>query len=314
MGTLRLMKNQIKIIFLLALSLNICASELTIPNVFVANTPAVAAQVNENFNAVESSIDDNDSRLDILEALVLQLQNDLNTANSEISQLQSSLLAVENNTVLELDGLLKLTVIDGDKTAEFTNVNIQLNSGAGSTSGVNGLGNLIIGYNEASTSAPFFCSDPQYPDSKSCIGNLETWAQNVRIGSHNLIVGGGHSYTKYSAAMFGWNNVSNAIGTLTAGVLNIANGNSSSITGGQKNNTNANLTSITGGTDNTANSTLSSITSGRGNTTNGYGSSITAGNSNSTHVNSNWSSVSGGSSRSTVSAFSWVGGSLRENN
>ena len=44
------------------------ASDVTIPNTFVANTPALAAEVNANFAAVEAAIDDNDARLDTLEA------------------------------------------------------------------------------------------------------------------------------------------------------------------------------------------------------------------------------------------------------
>lgn len=38
---------------------NAFADDLTIPNTFTAGTPAVAADVNANFSAVESSVDDN---------------------------------------------------------------------------------------------------------------------------------------------------------------------------------------------------------------------------------------------------------------
>ncbi len=43
------------------------AGEVTIPNTFTANTPAVAAEVNENFDALETAVNDNDSRLDNLD-------------------------------------------------------------------------------------------------------------------------------------------------------------------------------------------------------------------------------------------------------
>jgi hypothetical protein len=39
------------------------AGQVSLPNVFQANTPAVAGEVNANFNAVKSAVDDNDSRI-----------------------------------------------------------------------------------------------------------------------------------------------------------------------------------------------------------------------------------------------------------
>jgi len=39
------------------------ASDLTVPNEFVSGTPAVAADVNANFDAIEAAVDDNDTRI-----------------------------------------------------------------------------------------------------------------------------------------------------------------------------------------------------------------------------------------------------------
>lgn len=47
--------------------LNASASELTIPNTFSAGTPAVADEVNANFSAVETAVNDNDGRIAALE-------------------------------------------------------------------------------------------------------------------------------------------------------------------------------------------------------------------------------------------------------
>lgn len=44
------------------------ASSVTVPNTFVAGTPAVAAEVNANFSAVAAAINDNDLRLTSAEA------------------------------------------------------------------------------------------------------------------------------------------------------------------------------------------------------------------------------------------------------
>lgn len=49
-------------------SFNVWAGALTIPNTFVANDPAVAADVNENFTAVETAVDDNNSRITAVES------------------------------------------------------------------------------------------------------------------------------------------------------------------------------------------------------------------------------------------------------
>ncbi|MCF6300676.1 MAG: hypothetical protein L3J52_06120 [Proteobacteria bacterium] len=325
---------------MVVLALNINASELTIPNTFTANTPAVAAQVNANFAAVEVSVDDNDSRLDALEALVTQLQTDLATANSTISTLQTDLTTansnintlqadlsnVENNTVLQLDGFLQLTVVEGNDTAEFSGLNVQVNDGSGDTAGtVNGLGNLIIGYGEDSGSAPFFCSSPQYTDSLSCTSNFGIWDNNVRTGSHNLVVGFGHSYTKYGSIVLSERNVSNGIGTFVAGFRNIASGFSSSVSGGQNNSAagtyssvsggwsngaDGNSSSVSGGQNNSAGGTYSSVSGGWSNGADGNSSSISGGQNNS--ADGTYSSVSGGFVRTAAGDWDWVAGSLIE--
>ena len=43
------------------------ASSVSVPNTFTGGTPAVAAEVNANFSAVENAINDNDSRVTALE-------------------------------------------------------------------------------------------------------------------------------------------------------------------------------------------------------------------------------------------------------
>lgn len=49
------------------------AGEVTIPNTFQSGTPAVAAEVNANFTALETAVYDNDSRIAALESSVADM-------------------------------------------------------------------------------------------------------------------------------------------------------------------------------------------------------------------------------------------------
>ncbi|GAB1266046.1 hypothetical protein [Aurantivibrio infirmus] len=61
-----MLNNQLKIVttgILLLCGQPLLASELTVPNTFVAGQAAVADEVNANFTAVKSAVDDNNSRI-----------------------------------------------------------------------------------------------------------------------------------------------------------------------------------------------------------------------------------------------------------
>ncbi len=309
-----------KIVLMVFMSIGVNAAELTIPNTFVANTPAVASEVNGNFAAVETAVDDNNARIAALEATIASLQATVNSLNSRLT-------SVENNTVLELDGLLQFSMFKGYPTAEFTGVNVQVNNGTGITIAANGLGNLTVGYNEASNTASEFCSDPQYTDSVNCIGNLELWGRNVYRGSHYLILGTGHSYDDSGGMVSGRNNISNglfasvvggnnniasgAASAILGGDFNIASGESSTVSGGRQNQTTSSSSSISGGWGNIASAITSSITGGRDNRATALYSTVTGGFNNQSDGNS--SSVSGGSNRTAAGLNDWVAGSLFEN-
>ena len=97
--------------------------------------------------------------------------------------------------------------VGGMPTVQFTGVNVQVVSGAGSThAAVNGLGNLIVGYAENAMGFP-------------------------QTGSHDLIVGSNNGWTGYGeivggtgnqalgnyASAFGQNNEASGRGSLVAG-------------------------------------------------------------------------------------------------
>jgi hypothetical protein len=74
------------------------ASSLTVPNTFTNATPAVASQVNDNFNAVKTAVDDNDARLDVLEPsaspIVVNCSTDANALQTALSSPRTGKLLI----------------------------------------------------------------------------------------------------------------------------------------------------------------------------------------------------------------------------
>jgi uncharacterized coiled-coil protein SlyX len=102
--------------------------------------------------------------------------------------------------------------VDGRDTLRLSGMNLQVVNGTGTTDGApNGLGNVVIGY-----------SAPPKQQSKP----------SERTGSHYLVVGDGHSWTRF--------------GGLVAGLENQALGDHASVLGGHQN-TATGLTSVVGG-------------------------------------------------------------------
>jgi hypothetical protein len=142
---------------------------------------------------------------------ITSLQSQVTTLTSEVSALQSTLAGVtrSGNTLL-LSGL-----------------NMQLESGVGSTTGSpNGLGNLIIGYNES---------------------------PGTQTGSGNLLLGTGQSFTSYGGIVAGnANTISGPFASVTGGSKNTARGVYSSISGGDANLASDPYATIAGGCANLA--------------------------------------------------------------
>lgn len=144
-------------------------------------------------------------------------------------------------------------------TLVFSGMNLQVVNGTGTTSGTpNGIGNVIVGYNELPPSTP----------------------AGFRDGSHYLIVGSGHTYTSnsYGGIVSGFQNTVDSVNaSVTGGAYNTASGVYSSVTGGLANSATRTATSVTGGSNNTASAEKSSVTGGDYNTAGGWFSSVTGG-------------------------------------
>jgi len=171
---------------------------------------------------------------------------------------------------------------DGDDVV-FKNVNIKIVNGSGKTETSNGVGNLIVGYNEPRTSG----SD--------------------KSGSHNIVVGPKHNYSSYGGLVAGYSNeISGSYACVSGGESNIAEGTYSSVSGGSLNTAENHWSSIAGGYGNTASHLWSSVSGGYGNTASGRYSIVSGGESNTASDRS--ASVSGGHNNLASGYYSSVSG------
>jgi hypothetical protein len=172
----------------------------------------------------------------------------------------------------------KLQYISGGlNEVVITGANLRIVNGLGSTLTTNGLGNLIVGYNE-----------PRH------VGNEET-------GSHNIVVGFQHSFTSFGGLVAGaQNDIRGDFATVSGGSFNVASGVGSMICGGVSNIASGVESVVCGGQANTASGTRASISGGNSNTAAGFSSSVSGGLSN--LAESDFSSVSGGQ-RNTATGF-----------
>jgi hypothetical protein len=166
--------------------------------------------------------------------------------------------------------------------------NVHVRSGSGNTfddcsvfepdfpncESLTGLGNFIVGYNDR---------DRGIQD---------------RSGSHNLVVGRGHSYGSFGGMVAGgFNTIRGAYASVSGGERNIASGDFSSVSGGFRNRATERDSSVSGGRENEASGFLSSVSGGSGNLASG-----------------GFSSVSGGEHRVAPDEFDWAAGGLFEPN
>ena len=150
-----------------------------------------------------------------------------------------------------------------NKSIRFSEVNLQVVSGLGATNGhpsdpnltsgltaTNGLGNLIIGYDENN-------------------GTL------AKVGSHNLVVGSYSTYESFGGAVLGANNsIQGPYCVVSGGIANTAKGLHCSVTGGSENLADGVGASVTGGALNIANGLVPSVHGGLSNESIGQNSTI----------------------------------------
>jgi hypothetical protein len=191
---------------------------------------------------------------------------------AHVDGLESRIAQLET-TVSQLVSLLQNVTRSGNDIT-FSGVNVHVVNGTGTTYGtVNGLGNLIVGYNELRSSG------------------------NDRTGSHNIVVGSRQNYSSYGGLVAGYQNaISGAYASVSGGYFNAASSSGASVSGGYSNTASYFYASVSGGYLNTASGNRASVSGGHSNTASGT-----------------YSSISGGRNNEASGQYSFVGGGGGEN-
>ena len=247
-----------------------------------------------------------------LKTQVAALQNQ----SDQIAALRAQVAAVQSqsNALKPLASLapyvrLDLSTINGviGPHVIFEGVNVHVRSGMGPVTDVieaysfnaasgtygttlytNGLGNLIIGYDELPCAAR---GCPALPAR--------------REGSHNLVVGIGHQFSDLGALLAGVNSVSGApSANVLGGWNNQALSMTASILGGEVNQAIGRSSVVVGGYANAASGSFAAIAGGFGNLATNTGATVSGGHTN--QATGEYSTVGGGFRRNATAVDSWA--------
>jgi hypothetical protein len=133
--------------------------------------------------------------------------------------------------VAALEDLLQPFSRDGNEVF-ITGANLHIVNGLGQTDCQNlsdcpnGLGNLIVGYNESRDDGEF----------------------DIRTGSHNVVLGQRNNFSRFAGLVVGnFNEISGDFAVVSGGELNTASGDFASVSGGFENTASSFASSVSGG-------------------------------------------------------------------
>jgi trimeric autotransporter adhesin len=280
----------------------------------IASLQSTVSALQGEVSALQTTNAVQQNQINKLQTNNAKLQNQVTSLQTSNTRLESQLTTVQSNPALALGPFVSV-----DPNPEFgvigphikfKGANIHIESGSEATDdhgNSTGLGNLIIGYDE----------DP------SLFGRAPL-STGDRGGSHNLVIGSGHRFTK--AALGGLlagelNTISNLAASVSGGLDNIASGGFASVTGGASNTASdgngisfgATAPSVSGGVNNTAGGPFASVSGGENNTASGAGASVSGGLNNTatgTFVPVQAPSVSGGENNIAIGEGASVTGGL----
>lgn len=221
-----------------------------------------------------------------LKTKVSDLQTTVSGQADQIAALQSALAQEVSDRKAAVDPLADLLQPFSRTGTEvyLTGANLHIVNGLGNTKQVNGLGNLIVGYNALRG------------------GN------DLRTGSHNLIVGDYQNYTAYGGFVAGKvNTISGPYSTVVGGSGNQCSGSTACISGGALNQATGDSACVTAGWANTASGSFSSVTGGINNVADGVTASVSGGSL--CRASGDTTSISGGWNIAQSARFGWSAGS-----
>lgn len=167
-------------------------------------------------------------------------------------------------------------------TLVISGVNVQVVNGLGATATTNGLGNLIVGYDELGLPAD-------------------------HTGSHNFVGGSQNRYASYGGLVLGFDNwIDGPYAAVSGGQGNLARGDSASVSGGAVGFALGRAASVSGGKANTAYGDWSSISGGWVGSATGELASVSGGLFN--FADGDRSTISGGEYNEADGAGSTVSG------
>jgi hypothetical protein len=188
------------------------------------------------------------------------------------------------NRIAQLEALL-LNITRNENDIYIDGANLHIRSGSGYTADtVNGLGNLIVGYNEQ-----------------------RGGGEDDRSGSHNIVVGRSNNFSSYGGLVVGYRSeISGNYASVSGGTHNTADGYGSSVSGGFSNTASNENASVSGGEHNTAGEDFTWVSGGSYNTANEAHASVSGGYHN--IASGSNASISGGRYNRAIGYSSFIGG------
>ena len=235
-------------------------------------------------------------------------------AGSARQSLQQRVEALEQTVRTLRRKLVAVTFDAQTRELLITQANVRIVNGLGSTDCFaaegtlpncpNGLGNLIVGYNES---------------------RVPQGGEDIRTGSHNVVVGPRHNFSRvgglvvgashtidgdFAVVSGGRNNTASGLwATVSGGIENTATGDFSSVSGGYRNTASGDSAAVCGGANNRASSEFTAVSGGASNTASGLATSVSGGVFN--RASSEFAVVSGGRNNTASGLWATVSGGYR---
>ncbi|MCP4129742.1 MAG: hypothetical protein GY754_01880 [bacterium] len=182
------------------------------------------------FTTMENTISEQLNTIDEQAKTIAQLQDALSGQSESLTSLEGTVLShtvALNSQGDSVSGLqddidtISATfqgVTRNGNNLVFSGMNVNIVNGTNSTLSVNGLGNLVIGYNEVRPGGHDVCEWMTYNGEKKYVC---TFRDNTRTGSHNIVLGTENNYSGSSGIVTGMlNSISGNYGYIIGGCSN----------------------------------------------------------------------------------------------